>query len=123
MSMQVLYTQEFSIDRYHWESFSSRSCALTLTVGDLAFADFGRDTDDALFLLRISFDGYGCCVPDRAEVSPMDVVDSERLSAQVASGQQLVTDENRALLRRYFEAHRNVVWEDALIDYGLVSMK
>ena len=117
------YTQEFIVERYRWGSPSSRRCALTLAVGDVAFADFDRDANGQLFLLRISFDGFGCCTPDRVDVKPMDMADSRSLIDQVESDEELGTDETRALLRRYFETHRNVIWEEALIEYGLVSTR
>ena len=52
---------------------------------------------------------------------PMDASDSEELIRLLESGEPLGTDSVRAILRRYFEAHRAVVWEDALIERTLVA--
>lgn len=89
-------------------------------MGDVAFADFTLDADRRPVLIRISFDGYGCCTPEDVNVAPMDAADSYKLLTAIESGDQLGTEAIRAILRRYFETHRNVVWEDALIEWGLV---
>ena len=111
----------FDVERHSWGSGSTRPCAYSLAIGDVAFADFGLSPDGALFLLRISFDSYGCCAPDPSDVSPMEASDSGDLIRLLESGAPLGTDSVRAILRRYFEAHRAVVWEDALIEWRLVS--
>ena len=113
-----LYEHEFTINR---NSVLGRKAAYILALGDVAFSDFGVDEDGRLYLLRISFDGYGCCTPDHDAVTSMSARDSQDLIERMGSDELLDTDHVRTLLRRYFEAHRAVLWEDALVEWGLVS--
>jgi len=115
-----VYADEFAVERNTWDT-GTRPCAFSFALGDVAFADFGLDDDGCLHILRISFDGYGCCNVDQAEAAPMSLADSTELIAKFGSGKPLGTGQTRSLMRRYFEAHRQVIWEDALIEYGLVS--
>ena len=110
----------FEVYRHEW-AVPTRPCDYSLAIGDVAFADFGFDEHGHLQLIRISFDGYGCCTPDPATVSPMNGDDSAELIARIESDEPLATEAVRSMLRRYFEAHRTVVWEDALVDFGLVA--
>ena len=107
-----VYVRDFGVER---------PCTHSFALGDVAFADFRLDDDGCLHILRISFDGYGCCIVDRAAANPMPLADSRELIAKSESDEPLGTAQIRALMRRYFEAHRRVIWEDALIEYGLVS--
>ena len=96
---------DFAISRHRWEG-SSRPCTYSLALGDVAFADFSVDDEGRLVVVRISFDGYGCCDPDALTIEPMDADDSLDLIARLDSDEQLETDHVRGLLRNYFEAHR-----------------
>lgn len=51
----------------------------------------------------------------------MGTADSTELVRRIESDEPLGTDIVRTILRRYFEAHRTIVWEDALVDWGLVQ--
>lgn len=115
-----MYADDFAISRHRWEG-STRPCAYSLALGDVAFADFSLDEEGRLFIVRISFDGYGCCSPDPSAIESMDAADSLDLIARMDSDERLETDHVRRLLRNYFEAHRLVIWEDALMEWGLVS--
>ncbi len=114
------YADEFQVHRYFWPDLSARRCRYSLALGDVAFADFDVDADQRLVLRRISFDGYGCCEPAAVRVSPMPSADSAELIGRMGNDEQLDTAVVRSILRRYFEAHRDVVWEDALVERGLV---
>lgn len=90
---------------------SSRPSALCLALqGGSVFADFDRDGDGLLYLVRISFDGYGCCTAP-AEIGRLSELDSQAvLDPQVAE----------PILRAYFQRHRDVLWADALEEHGLL---
>lgn len=113
------YADEFGVNRYWWGP--TRTCAYALALGDVAFADFNLTDDGVLLIIRISFDGYGCCTPDPADIRPMQIDDSAELIGRMGDDELLNTGVVRAILRRYFEAHRNIIWEDALVEWGLVS--
>mgnify|MGYP003383635785 CR=1 FL=1 len=83
------------------------------------YADFDVDDSGQIFALRVSFDGYGCCHVPSDRVSKMNDEDSRRLLAMVENNvlDEEVVDE---ILRRYFNANRTLIWEDALEEHGLV---
>lgn len=110
------------VGRYWWGSLSDRRCDLTLALQDVAFADFDLDNEGQLSLLRISFDGFGCCTPERRDVIPMSRADSALLLEHVAD-ENLGADEVSEVLVRYFEQHRSVIWEDELIAHELVQIE
>jgi hypothetical protein len=44
-----------------WGVMPSRPCRICFSLqGGAVFADFDVDADERLYLVRISFDGYGC---------------------------------------------------------------
>lgn len=98
-----------------------RPCQLCLVLqDDSVFADFDIDDAGRLFLVRISFDGYGCCEP--AWVGPamaMSVDDSRGLLGMAQRG-ELGDPRAAAILRGYFVACGDAVWRDALRVHGLI---
>lgn len=45
-----------------YKPMETRPCCYCLSLqGGAAFSDFNIDIDKCLYLVRISFDGYGCC--------------------------------------------------------------
>ncbi|MEZ5379680.1 MAG: hypothetical protein R2733_24490 [Acidimicrobiales bacterium] len=83
-----MYAANFAISRHRWEG-STRPCAYSLALGDVAFADFSLDDEGRLFVVRISFDGYGCCSPDPSAIASMDAADSLDLITLMDSDEQL----------------------------------
>jgi hypothetical protein len=81
------------------------------------FADFDVDTDGAVFAVRISFDGYGCCTTP-ATIGRMDAADSATLLAMVEEG--AISPSAAPILRAYFHHNRDAIWSDALVEHGLV---
>lgn len=98
---------------------SSRPAHICLGLqGHSVFADFDLDPDGRLFLVRISFDGYGCCGTP---------VDMPRLSAEdsasfLAMRERGAFDRDAAapILYAYFAEHRDLLWPDALAEHGLL---
>ena len=111
----------FEVYRHTWE-VRTRECAFSLDLegpGGAAFADFGYSDDQHVTLTRISFDGYGCCTPQSADVAEMAEEDSVLLRAAV-DADNLNTEPVRSLLSRFFDTNRYALWEDALVEHGLV---
>jgi hypothetical protein len=97
-----------------------RACRLCLTFDDgCVFADFDVDTTDGrLYLVRISFDGYGCCnAPPGIDRLSRD--DSEMLLT-MASKRAVDPVAVAPILRQYFAANQQQLWADALHEYDLV---
>ncbi len=85
---------------------------------DSVFADFDVDQDGRLFLLRISFDGYGCC-ETATSISPMTPDNSERMITLIHSD-ELSSGELAGILSEYFVDNCDVIWEDALETHNLI---
>lgn len=97
----------------------SRPCHFCLSLqGGAVFADFGIDEDNHVFLIRISFDGYGCCECSETSTK-MDTSDSKLLVAMI-NNKELDQFSVNALLRTYLGENKNVVWADALEEYELL---
>ena len=84
------------------------------------FADFDIDQNHCLYLVRISFDGYGCCHPDSSVgIGKIDNQKS-KLIIKAIEGDCLETVEVIEALKNYFRENKAVLWEDALTEYGLI---
>jgi hypothetical protein len=86
--------------------------------GGSVFIDFDNYEDERIRLKRISFDRYGCCnLVDGA--IPMDEVDSrafkEIIEAQLSDQPRLT-----AIVKKTLLSNINLIWEDALNEYGLI---
>lgn len=101
---------------------SSRPCRFCLALqNDSVFADFDLDAEVQVYLVRISFDGYGCCTPDwRNGPTRIGISDSNKLLEYVDSGAHEVdiTD----ILSNYFKNCGDALWIDALHDHQLIKM-
>ena len=107
------------IDLWSWGP-TTRPCRVALSLnGGAVFADFDVDAlTGAVFLVRISFDGYGCCNAP-PEVGRLNVEESKALleMAQRGVGDRAALD---PALRRYFRANEHLLWDDALREHELV---
>jgi hypothetical protein len=98
-----------------------RPCQFQLSLQrDSVFADFDKDPDGCLYLVRISYDSYGCVEVERHEVSRMSLVDSERMIEMYERGHFDVVDTNR-ILGGYLHANRAALYEEALRHHQLID--
>jgi hypothetical protein len=86
-------------------------------IGGSVFLDFDNYEDERICLKRISFDGYGCCdLKDQA--IPMSEVDSlafkKIIEARLSDKSRLTT-----IITKTIQNNKNLIWEEALIEYGL----
>jgi hypothetical protein len=102
-----------------WDVMPSRPCRICFSLqGGSVFADFDVDGEHRLYLVRISFDGYGCCH------APLDVgrlreEDSARL-LNMAGRRAIDPMAAEPILRGYFAENEARLWSDALREHGLV---
>ena len=96
-----------------------RDCSFCLSLqSDSVFSDFAIDADNNVSLVRISFDGYGCC---EIEKPPrMNSVDAKVLMTMLAEN-ELDSKAASDILRRYFKRAGSKIWLDAISEYGLVD--
>ncbi|CAN5425989.1 hypothetical protein BH18ACI3_BH18ACI3_15180 [soil metagenome] len=96
-----------------------RPCRYCLSLqDDSVFADFDVDGEGCVLLVRISFDGFGCCYTAEkirsmsSEISRtwIDLVEADDTRAEVMS----------TILSQYFLANSDVIWKDALEEHHLV---
>jgi hypothetical protein len=87
--------------------------------GGSVFADFDIDSDGRIILVRISFDGYGCCVTD-GRVTRLPLDESHTL-VKLIDTDDIDSDEIREILYRYFNQNKNVIWRDALEEHELLK--
>jgi len=95
----------------------TRPCDFVLSTDDCIFADFAKQ-ESTVKLLRISFDGYGCC--DCHSIGAMDESDAKELLAWVNARSVSDQDRCRTIIARYCTQYKNVIWDDALKEYGLL---
>jgi hypothetical protein len=105
-----------------YQSMPTRPCHLGLALqDDSVFADFDMDEEGCFYLVRISFDGYGCCYPDKtAELVKISSDQSARL-IQYIKHSDLAHPELSEIIQSYLYAVRKTIWEDALKHHGLLS--
>jgi hypothetical protein len=94
----------------------ARVC-LSLELGSV-FADFDVDPGSGcLYLVRISFDGYGCCQAPAA-IGRMSHEDSRALIEM--ADRRVVDPGAEPILRKYLTDNERLLWSDALREYDLV---
>ncbi|MBD3329337.1 hypothetical protein GF357_02475 [Candidatus Dojkabacteria bacterium] len=85
---------------------------------DSVFIDFNNHLGNLIVLKRISFDGYGCCrLPEK--VIPMDESDSKKFKEIFKNhleDQKLL----RELILKNIQLNKDSIWNDALLEYGLL---
>lgn len=84
---------------------------------DSVFADFDLDDDGGVFLLRVSFDGYGCCDTPTARTMNPDV---SKTFVRLMEADDVSSGELASLLSQYFRENSDVIWKDALEEHGLL---
>jgi hypothetical protein len=98
---------------------AGRPCKFCLGLqDDSVFADFDLDENGCITLLRISFDGFGCC-RTAGEVRPMSPKRSRQFINLVENND--MSDSLAAMLIEYFTANSEVIWKDALKRHGLLN--
>src|SRR6476646_3650442 len=94
------------ISKYVWTT-PTRACRFCLCLqGGSVFADFDTDSDERVYLVRISFDGYGCCGTE-GKVARLPT-DESRMLIRLVNADDVNRDEIREILYRYFDEIQNV---------------
>ena len=109
----------FQIQPY--KSIKNRPCSYCLSLqGGSVFADFNIDKNECLYLVRISFDGYGCCqIQADNNLKKIKREDSQFLIKEIETNgfQSLKPSE---ILISYFNEISESLWKDALLEHNLI---
>ena len=85
------------------------------------FVDFNILSDNLVSLVRISFDGYGCCtLEDTAEC--FNVTDSQEFLKEIEQ-ENLNQETIGRLVTKIVQMNKDFIWNDALEEYGLLQTK
>lgn len=83
------------------------------------FIDFNSSTDHQISLVRISFDGYGCCNLDgkaqclNSEESSMFI---EEMNKEFLNQEKITV-----LVKKLIRINKQHIWNDAIEEYGLIE--
>ncbi|WP_394165166.1 hypothetical protein [Neptunomonas phycophila] len=107
------------MDIRKFKPMPTRPCKYCVALqDDSVFADFEINDTGCLYLVRISFDGFGCCEPE-ATIGKIDEKSSKYLVAATESN-NLRVPEAREILSNYFRANKDSLWKDALLEHKLI---
>lgn len=81
------------------------------------YIDFKNYDPEIVCLVRISFDGFGCCNLGTG-AKPMDIADSKAFK-DIINTQILNQDKLAEIIKKTIQINRDLIWEDAIAEYGL----
>ena len=90
-------------------------CCLDSSV----FMDFNSSPDNKISLIRISFDGFGCCNID-IKAKNLDLEDSQRFIQEINKeklNQVAITE----LVKKAIRINKEFIWTDALEKYEFIE--
>lgn len=97
----------------------TRPCLYCLGFqGGSVWADFDKDESGCLYLVRISYDGYGCCHVNK-DVAKLSNDRSSVLIRHIETD-ELASPLATKIIHDYLYEIRNGIWEEALRDHGLI---
>ena len=83
------------------------------------FIDFNRTQDNLISLVRISFDGYGCCNLDENGLS-LNLNDSVEFIMEMEND-NLNQENISRLVKEIIKVNKDHIWMDAIQEYGLIE--
>ena len=86
---------------------STRPCRYCFALqDDSVFADFEVDSNGCLYLVRISFDGYGCCnISSKIQIGRVEYNKSDQLIKQIEND-DFENSEASEILEGYFSINK-----------------
>jgi len=90
-------------------------CCLDSSV----FIDFNSSPNNEISLIRISFDGFGCCSIDN-KAKNLNLEDSRKFIQEIEQEElnQIAITE---LVKKAIRINKQFIWTDALEKYGLIE--
>ena len=102
----------------------TRPCKFCFSLqGGSVFADFDVDKSGQAYIVRISYDGYGCCHPDfGSDAGRMSKQDTDILLDAVAHD-KVDTATVAGILSEYLTTYQEAMWSDALLEHELITQE
>lgn len=85
--------------------------------GGSVFLDFKPVSGDRISLIRVSFDGYGCC--DLEDVSAPLTKESSHLLKRIVQEGLIEQDSLSKIVREAIRLNIEHIWKDAITEYQL----
>lgn len=85
------------------------------------FLDFNCSNEERVSLVRISFDGYGCCSLDDNSHT-LDEDESQQFINNLKQA-PLNQDLTTLLVKKLIERNKRHLWQDALEEYGFLNKR
>lgn len=83
------------------------------------FIDLDRAKDNYISLVRISFDGYGCCELDNSAEN-LNLIDSAEFIEEIQKD-KLNQEVIAKLVREIIRINKNQICTDAIIEYKMIE--
>jgi hypothetical protein len=107
------------MDIFRVDPEPTRPCLYFLGLqGGHVYADFDKDESGCLYLVRISYDTYGCCHATK-DIAKLSEANSSELIRHIETN-DLSAPAAAKIIRDYFHEIRDFIWEEALRDHGLI---
>lgn len=84
------------------------------------FLDFNVSDENLVFLIRISFDGYGCC--DFEENSKSLTIEDSKIFIKFINQDELFQNIIRIFVKKAIAINKENIWIDALNEYELLEL-
>ncbi len=88
-------------------------------LGSSVFIDFNLTQNNLISLVRISFDGYGCCNLDDKGLS-LNISDSAEFIMEMENdnlNQKIMS----RLVKQLIKTNKEHIWMDAIQEYGFIE--
>lgn len=82
------------------------------------YMDFDVNDENEIQLVRISFDGYGCCESDEYAL-PLNFIDSEDFLIEIEK-EEFDQDQMSRWVFHMIYINRSWIWQEALKEYNLI---
>lgn len=92
---------------------------LSFSDGSISI-DFNKNANHTISLIRISFDGYGCC--ELKDSVAMNLIDSTKFDI-ACTGTELNHTVLSALVLKTIKVNSKLIWKEALTRYELLSIE
>jgi len=109
------------IDIRSTTAMNTRPCKYALAMQNHSvFADFDIDEFGCLYLVRISYDGFGCCRIDNADdINRINKTDSQLLIRSIEQN-SLQRKTIQRIVLNHLKANAEHLWKDALEFHNLL---